>query len=103
MGIWAKRAGGAYLGPSFLCLPWLSTLGITYASSWAFGPAYAIFGVLMVLVGLMDPEDMAVVRGCLSPPVMAPVRLVVFSKREGVSVGYLLWMWAMKSVIFARG
>jgi len=25
---------------------------------------------------------------------VAPVWLVVFSKREGVSAGYLLWMWA---------
>jgi len=70
LGIWAERAGGAYLGPPFLCPPWLSTSGITYASLWAFGPAYAIFGVLMVLVGLVDPEDVVVVRGCLSPPVM---------------------------------
>ena len=48
LGIWAERAGGgAYLGPPFLCPPWLYVLGIPYASSWAFGPAYAIFGVLV--------------------------------------------------------
>jgi hypothetical protein len=57
MGEWD---GGAYLGPPFLCLPWVSALGIPYALSWAFGPTYAIFWALVVLVGLVHAGDVAV-------------------------------------------
>ena len=63
MGEWA---GGAYLGPPFLCLWWLSVWGIPYALSWTFGPTYAICSalvVLVVLVWLVDAGDVVVATG----------------------------------------
>jgi hypothetical protein len=42
---------GTYLSPPFLSLPWLSALGIPYASWWAFSPVYTVFWVLVALVG----------------------------------------------------
>jgi len=60
MGEWA---GGAYLGPPFLCPRWLFVLDIPYGLSWAFGPAYAICWALVVLVWLVDAGDVAVAAG----------------------------------------
>ena len=49
-GIWAEWGGGlTSVLPS--CLPWLSALGIPYASWWAFSPMYDVFWALVVLVG----------------------------------------------------
>jgi len=42
---------------------WLSTWDTLYASSSAFGPVYAVLGVLVVLVGLVDAGDVALARG----------------------------------------
>jgi len=57
--IGAEWAGG----PTSVLPSWLSALDTPYALSSAFGPVYAVFWVLMGLVGLVDAGDVAVARG----------------------------------------
>jgi len=50
-------------GPTSVLPSWLSALDTPYALSSAFGPVYAIFWVLVGLVGLVDAGGVAVARG----------------------------------------